>query len=200
MSKKLITLFVLIATLPQIAAAETLLRYKPPQIGAPATRIGGGTRGLSAQKPYVEVLAPQNTALTSQPQPVLYWYLAQSGQQTIEITLIKDGVDQPLLETQLTAADKTGLQKIVLKDYAVSLQPGEEYRWSVAVVNDAEQRSGDLIASATIRYQTPTAPLTTVEQQAEAGYWYDALQQLLDSHSPLVNDLLKQIGLNIPPL
>lgn len=184
----------------QLAMAQGLLSYKPPMSGAPTTRVGGGTRGLSAEMPRLEVLAPLHTSFTAQAQPVLYWYLSKGGVQSVEISIIQEGVANPLLERSLPSIADAGLQSIRLSDFGVSLEAGQEYRWSVAVVNDPDQRSGDIVASATIRYQPLSASLISVEQQAEAGYWYDALYGLVSTHSPLVNDFLKQIDLNIPAL
>lgn len=195
------TISLLMLFLPLLTHAEGLLNYTPPQLGAPATRIGGGTRGFHLKIPQLEVLAPQHTALTGQAQPVLYWYVSESNMQhPIEITLTQDGVAEPLLEKQLPALPTSGLQAIRLVDYGVSLQAGEEYRWSVALINDPEQRSGDVIASATLRYQPLPSDITSIEQKAQAGYWYDALQTLVESHSPRTHELLEQIHLTIPDL
>ena len=199
MKKNLIPLLVLAVSLPLLTDAEGLLVYKPPKTGAPVTRIGGGTRDLDLSTPQIQVLAPHQIALTSKSQPVLYWYLSHAKKETIEITLTKEGIDKPLLKRQVSAIAKPGLQKIRLADYGVSLEAGEDYRWSVSAINNPEN-SGDIINSATLRYEAPGIPLSNVEQQAEAGYWYDALQQLIETHSPLTNDLLKQIGLEVPDL
>lgn len=201
MNKNSVSLLIaLILCATQSAVAQGLLIYKPPQTGAPTTRVGGGTRGLSAEMPHLEVLAPLHTAFTAQAQPVLYWYLSRADVKSIEITITQEGVTAPLLEQTLPPIAQAGLQRIRLADYGISLQAGQEYRWSVAIVNDAEQRSGDIVASATVRYQVPASALVSIEQHAEAGYWYDALHQLVETHSPLVNDFLKQIDLKIPAL
>lgn len=200
MNKTFVSLLILVASLPSLTRAEGLLIYKPLQTGAPALRIGGGTRGFSLTMPPIQLLAPQHTALTGRSQPALYWYLSEPNQQTIEITLLKKGIEEPLLSRQLPALSRAGLQSIYLSDYGVSLLEGEEYHWSVAVIDAKGQRSGDSVASASLRYHPPTTALSSVEQQAEAGYWYDALQQLIENHSPQVDNLLKQIGVQIPAL
>jgi hypothetical protein len=200
MNKTFVSALILAASFHPLTRAEGLLIYKPPQTGAPALRIGGGTRGISLSMPKVQVLAPQHTALTGRSQPALYWYLSEPSQQTIEITLFKKGVEEPLLARELPPLSKAGLQSIYLSDYGVSLQEGEEYRWSVALIDNQGQRSEDVATSASLRYQSPATPLSGVERQAEAGYWYDALQQLIESHSPLADSLLKQIGISIPAL
>lgn len=200
MHKNRLLLVMTLGLCAQLGFAQGLLNYRPPMSGAPTTRVGGGTRGLSAEMPHLEVLAPSHTALTAQAQPVLYWYLSRGDVKTAEVSIIQEGVATPLLERNLPAISQAGLQSIRLSDFGVSLEAGQEYRWSVAIVNDPEQRSGDIVASATIRYQLPSTPLNSIEQEAEAGYWYDALHGLFSTHSPLVNDFLKQIDLNIPAL
>lgn len=194
MKKKFILLVIVISLLPSFANADGLLTYKPPQINAPQSRIGGGTRSLNLAISKIQVLAPKHTALTSQSQPALYWYLSESSLQKVEFILIEEGAGEPLLEESLPMTT-IGMNRIRLKDYDVSLQPGKKYKWSV---NNSAQSLEN--ASATFIYQPPVIPLSTIEQKAENGYWYDALQQLVESHSPLANHLLKQIGLDIPPI
>src|SRR5437867_965146 len=48
--------------------------YKPPLRGAPAVRIDGGSRGSGLSLICLTVLAPDQTGLTVQEQPTLFWY------------------------------------------------------------------------------------------------------------------------------
>jgi len=195
MQKLMISLLALVVSLPSWVYAQGLLNYKPPQFGAPSARIPGGTRGLSLHESKIQVLAPKHTALTGQAQPVLYWHLSEASQQWLEVTLLKAGSDQPILKKQVPAFS-AGLQSLALADFDVFLEPGHDYHWSVAVINDAESAKQEA-CKASIRYQVPSAPLNSVEKLAEAGYWYDALQQLIEAHSPRANELLSQIGLSV---
>lgn len=188
MNNKLISLAIIGLLLPLFSSAEGLLSYKPPKVGALKDSVGGGTRSLEV--PKIQVLAPKKIALTNQAQPILYWYSPEFSPQEIEIILIEDGSDKPLLEKRLTVTQ--GLKNISLADYGVSLQQGKKYQWSVSVLNTSES------TSAVIVYQSSSTSLSTVEQKAENGYWYDALQQLVENHSPLANELVKQIGLQTP--
>lgn len=186
--------------MPPAQAESKLLLYKPPQVGAPLSRVGGGTRGLAADAPILQVLAPDHTALTGKAQPVLYWHISQASTQPVEITITHESDADPILDKQLAAIARPGLQAIKLADYGVTLAAGEEYRWSVALISDAEQRSGDQVASATIRYEKPAAPLSSTEALAGSGYWYDALDKLVQDKSPQIGALLEQVGLHIPDL
>ena len=177
--------------LPFSANSEGLLSYKPPKLDTlQTTHTGGGTRSL--EMPKIQVLAPKNTALTSLAQPVLYWYSSEPTTQVIEIILIEEGTDKPLLEKQIT--NHVGLTNIRLADNGISLQQGKSYQWSVSILDDSNN------SSATLLYQKPVTTLSTIEQQVELGYWYDAFDQLILTHSPLANTLLKQIGLDVPTL
>lgn len=179
--------------------AEGVLVYKPPKIGAPAQRVGGGTRTIGTAVQPIQVLAPQHVALTAQAQPVLYWYLNEANTQSVEINLIQQNSEQTLLRKQLPAGLKAGLQIIRLSDDSVTLQAGENYQWSVALVG-ANGLSRDALVKATLRYELSKTDLASVEQKAEAGYWYDALQALIEQNSPLANELLTQIGVRLPNL
>lgn len=187
--------------MPLFSHAEGLLKYNPPKTGAPLTLTGGGTRGLALGVKPLQALAPKQLALTGQAQPILYWYVTMPKPQTVEFTIIREGASQPLLEKQFNVTAE-GLQSIRLADYGVSLKPNEEYLWSVAAANSGPNSEDAVSGSsgAVIRYQLPVAPLSTAEQQAEAGYWYDALQQLIESHSAQANELLNQIGIQVPAL
>jgi hypothetical protein len=164
--------------------------YKPPLRGTPAARVGGGTRGEGNDAAAVYVLAPEHTGLTSQPQPVLYWYLSRAIRADYEFVLIAEADYEPLLEITLSDVESAGIQRIALADHGVSLQPDVQYQWSVAIVVDRQQRSGDILASGMIEYVEPPAGIMArvanaggedrVRHYAAAGLWYDALQSLDD--------------------
>lgn len=195
MHKRMVYLLAVAVSLPSWVYAQGLLIYKPPYTGAPSARIGGGTRGLTLSDSKIQLLAPKHTSLTGQAQPVLYWYLAEASQQWLEVALLEAGSDQPILK-RLVPAFSSGLQSLALADFDVILEPGRDYQWSVTVTNEAESAKQETYV-ASIRYEIPAVPLTGVEKLAEAGYWYDALQQLIEAHSPRANELLSQIGLAI---
>ena len=170
--------------------ASDLPVYIPPRRGAPVSRVGGGTRGQSGDTPWVQVLTPAHTGLTSQPQPVLYWYLSKAATTRFEFVLISDEGYEPLVESELKSIDQAGIHRIQLADYGITLQPDISYQWSVVVVTDAEHRSSDIISSGEIERVKPPAGIMTrvanshgedrVSYYASTGLWYDALQSLDD--------------------
>jgi hypothetical protein len=77
------------------------------------------------------------------------------------------------------------------------LEKGKEYRWTIAVVSDPENRGKDVIASATIRREDTNIALNDTKKLAEVGVWYDLLQTLSEQKSPQIPALLKQADIHI---
>ncbi|MDY6993558.1 MAG: DUF928 domain-containing protein [Pseudomonadota bacterium] len=134
-------------------------------------------------------LAPQHTGLTVSKQPVFYWYLSQPWNGTIEFTLNQVGAIEPEFELELPQDTyQTGFHYLKLSDYDVSLEENIEYEWFIVIIPDPMERSGDLLASGTVRYlDMPThlsAQLNDTPQEqryqvyAENGIWYDAIDEL----------------------
>jgi len=196
------------------AAAESKKTafYRPPRRGAPATRVAGGSRGTDSSTPDLFVVAPEHTGLTQQAHPVLYWYTSRPITAHFEFALINDNNFETLIETRLDVAPRAGIHRIPLEELNVSLQSGVPYQWSVAVVTDEKQRSGDIFASGTIERINPSgASLGTVNEEravsryAQAGLWYDAFNaasRLITKHPGEKRfieqraGLLEQVGLN----
>jgi Domain of Unknown Function (DUF928) len=183
--------------LPQNIDAQPTdaLTYRPPQRGVPGGREGAGSRGLGKSLPILTVLAPKDhMGLTVQEQPVLYWYLSHETQHPVAVTLTEWQSVKPLLEMQLNPPLQPGMQRVRLADYGIRLASGVSYRWSVALVPNATQRSQDIITAGTIeRIALPdelrnqlaqTDKMTSPRLYARAGLWYDtiaALSELIDA-------------------
>lgn len=201
-------------TSQKAAAVQKPMAYRPPLRGAPPSRISGGTRG-AAGTPTLEVLAPNHAGLTTQAQPSLYWYVADAGEARMEITLIDDRRDEPLLEIEVDPLTRAGVQGLSLAEHGIELEAGIEYRWFVALVADPEQRSNDVVASGTIQYVETSAELEARLANSKAqerpalyaseGIWYDAVTSLSDLISADPDNkalyarrasLLEQVGLS----
>ena len=162
--------------------------FKPTNLGAPMTRLGGATRSATGSVPRTEALVPEVAGHTLQAQPVLYWYLAGKTDERIDFALI--GVDpiNPIREVTLEGPFEPGIQRIRLSDHGVTLQPGLEYQWFVRVIPNAEQRLYDRVVGGGIQRLEPSGELDAKLASAqpgnahyvlaEAGIWYDALDSL----------------------
>ncbi|MCB1920725.1 MAG: DUF928 domain-containing protein [Candidatus Competibacteraceae bacterium] len=168
---------------PQVATAKTLV-YKPPLNGAPARQVTGASRGAEEQTVLLP-LAPDHVGFTTRPQPVFQWYAAGALNGKLEFTLNEGR--KTVLETPVPLG-KPGVQSLRLAEYRLSLKPGIEYAWRIALVADDEQRAADLIAGGAIRYEPASADLQAQIKKAKpqekpaiyagAGQWYDAVESL----------------------
>jgi hypothetical protein len=172
------------------AGVDTTVTYKPPLRGAPLTRVGGGTRGIGNVL-AVNVLAPGDTGLTTQEKPTIYWFASQPVDKPVEITItstesLQDAA-KPVLEITLQPPIAKGIHAFRLADHNIALKPGVEYQWFVAVVSNPAQRSNDVLAGGTIKRVTDSPVQAQVNQAspaqlpalyADAGIWYDAIDQL----------------------
>ncbi len=201
------------STVPASPPARPV-KFQRPNLGAPAVRLTGGSRGEGRDKVILEVLAPDEVGLTTEEQPSLFWFQSQPSPAGFELTLLRDKQAKPLLHLRTPHADRAGIQRVRLADHGVKLQPGIEYQWVVALITDPENRSTDLIASGAIQRVEPgpelsarltqASPSDRTHAYAEAGIWYDALATLsdqVDAHPEsaslrdLRRDLLRQVGL-----
>jgi hypothetical protein len=183
------------------APESATFTYKPPLRGAPATRVGGGTRSVGARAVTLSVLAPNETGYTTRDKPTVYWYVSEAINSPVELTLTTtEPLPQaatPALEITLQPPISRGVHALRLDDHGVVLKPGVEYHWFVAVVSNTAQRSSDVIAGGSIKRIAQA-------DAVEGSIWYDAIDQLskLISADPANGKLrqqraalLEQVGL-----
>ena len=164
--------------------------YQPPPDSGYGLRINGVVRGGDATTPTLSFLAPDHVGLTTKESPSLFWYQSKPAKTKFELTIIEDGKADPLLEVKLDRSANDGVQRIKLSDYGVKLGVGVQYRCTVALVVDEENRSRDIVASGVIKRIEPKAKLTGRLAKArsadlpfifaEEGIWYDAMESLAD--------------------
>jgi hypothetical protein len=199
-------------------AASTKVTYKPPDRKAPGSRIGSSTRGTVDSDLTIEVLAPDDhIGWSTVSQPILYGYLSRPVTLPLELTIDTHELGnrhEPLLELMLNQDRPAGIFSINLHDLGVRLTPGVDYRWSVAVIINPDQRSSDLIASGLIRYVPPPPAFASavtglqggalMRSYAEHGYWYDTIRAVSQGAGRQPDwrqqraDLLDQISLPGP--
>jgi len=163
----------------------------------------------------VEVLVPDQIALTTQAQPSLYWYQSKNANTQCEVTITEPNNPKPLLMLKSHAPTPAGIHAIRLSKFNVELKPKVIYRWSVAVIVDSENRSQDVIANGVIERTDLSSDLAGKLAQvsdadkpalyADNGMWYDALQAIsdqidLDPKNASLRkeraDLLSQVGID----
>lgn len=188
--------------------------YQLPKVGKPTGRVGGGRRGGIASMPEVYTLVPDHVGYSTSRQPVLYWYLSEKarGDVIFELTLIDESSIEPLVDRRFSPPAGPGVQRVDLAELGVTLEPGEEYQWSISLVPDPKDRSKDVVSSGWVEVVPPPEGLAERVAAAgpggaaaiygEAGLWYDTLDATLSqadrgdakARSQLAG-LLKQVGL-----
>lgn len=187
--------------------------YKPPLRGAPGGRVGGGARSIGPLA-TVTVLAPDHVGLTSNPQPSLFWSVSKPVSAKMEFALNEPQNPKPILEIAIKTPVDAGIHRINLADHGITLKPGKQYEWFVAIVTDPTQRSSDIMAGGSIEYAAPSKPLRDRLAKAgekgqhaiyaEEGIWYNAISSLSDLIAANPGDkslkeqraaLLEQVGL-----
>lgn len=169
--------------------------YRPPRRGAPRAKVGGGLRGARAL-PAPRALAPAHVAQTVTAQPSLFWYIDSVPSEDCDLifTLIDEESIDPVLEVELDLPQRAGIQRVRLADHGVSLAPGAEYEWSIALVVDREHRAKDVVSAGYIRRVSQPAELELrppcVETYADLGLWYDAVESVSDSIAAAPGDLV----------
>jgi hypothetical protein len=188
--------------------------YKPPLRGAPGGRVGGGTRGIGDKKVRLSVLAPDHVGLTVRAQPDLYWFISGQATYPIEFTITESRALKPLMEKDLDAPARAGIQCIRLKDLGLNLKRDVPYQWFVVAVVDPNRRSRDILSGGIVQFVAPPPELrenlqkagkkNAVYVYAEAGLWYDAIAAVSDLIHASPKDLavrkkratlLQQVGL-----
>lgn len=178
--------------LPSAKPAAPVPVYQPPHRQAPlyGLRVGGGTRARTGDRLTIVSLVPDHTGLTRDMHPTLYWHTADKLTVPIEFTMTAEADDRVLVETQLPAPVRPGIQKVSLADLGITLVEGERYSWSIALVMDPRHRSKDIVASGSIERVAGShdsfleAGRTLAEiamLYARTGLWYDAFQAISDS-------------------
>ena len=196
------------------ASPASGVKFRPPTTGAPSVRVTGGSRGSGDKAVTLDVLAPDDIGVTTREQPSLFWFQSKPANAKFELTLLQEKQVKPLVQVTVERSAKAGIQRMKLSDHGVKLSPGVEYQWVVALIEDPDNRSKDLVASGVIKRIEPTAdlkekiaaatPASLPGVYAEAGIWYDALSVLTDQIEANPEnkalretraDLLRQVGL-----
>lgn len=190
--------------------------FTPPQRGSPKGRIAATSRGdIDPSLPAVWVLAPEKAGLTVSASPALYWYVSSPAKVRIEVTLVDDKGEQPVIEYPVDMAQGPAVHRIDLSKHKVRLKRDVEYHWSIAVIRDPEHRSADLVAGGAVKRVAAPAGVAAkraqIKDRAElarlygaAGLWYDAIAIYSDLIEQRPDDkalraqraaLLEQVGL-----
>ncbi len=188
--------------------------YRPPFRGAPSNRVLGGTRNAGTRSTVLSVISPEHTGLSGSPQPNLYFFVSDDVDDDVQIALTRRNAIEPIIDRTISGGIAAGIHLVSLASMGVSLNIGQEYRFSVAIIHDSANRSKDTVSSGFIaRAQDLSSLEGKIESDddrdlahvyAENGLWYDAFAAVSradfadgadESYHQVRADLLKQVGL-----
>lgn len=175
-------------------------QFRPSHnINKPGNREGLATRGSGCQaqmSPSLTTLVPtSNLGSTIAPFPTFYWYMPENSYKIGSFTLYAanqpSAEDEPVYSASFRLSGKSGISGLPLPPDATmpSLKVGQDYRWKLTLICDPDEPSGNIFAEGWIQREQPSADLLTRLQAAQpserhqvyaaAGYWYDALRELI---------------------
>lgn len=183
-----------------LAAAEARITFKAPiGLGVPGRRVAGGSRSIEqkdrqcvSQNQRVVALVPKsNVVLTTEKNPVLFFYVPQTSAPQLE--LVVQDKSQKFIKQSYKPNGQGGVIGIPLNK--TSLAVGQEYRWYFSIICNPKERSKDQEVEGVIQRVNPDAqlqaklnkatPSERVNIYAEAGLWQNSiadLAQLVSSH------------------
>jgi hypothetical protein len=195
---------------------QSTFNYIPPYRGTPRRTQGTGSRGDDElESVTLKLLVPSNhTGQTVSGHPTFYWYVSEVPTETVEFSLVESEVAQPIFVQQIRL-QKPGIVRMEMPENLPQLVPGKEYRWSVTLIDNANQPSSDTFAQSWIKRVPETPELkqqlaaTKTDRDrasvyAKAGLWYDTISTLIKAQAANPSDssvhddfveLLDQAGL-----
>jgi hypothetical protein len=186
--------------------------YKPRKESRPRARLGGRIRG-EGQDPEVAALVPDHVAFSGKQKPTLYWYLSQPTTLPIRFTLNDMRVARPVVDASISSPLQSGIHRIQLQDYGLSLEADVQYMWAISLIRDPESPSQDIASGGiieTVEYAEACmlgpciCKREDVYRYAKEGFWYDAIACISDLIEAVPKDralralrasLLEQAGL-----
>ncbi len=190
---------------PTSPTGSTGTRYRPPSGSRPTSPTGStGTRGGCSQATMpLTALAPiAHTGQTSTTHPTFSWYVPDQIPYPMEFTLYESsraGRSKPIQTIGIPRSSQ-GIMQLSLDPAKPGLTVGKTYRWQIAMLCNPNRPSEDVWAEATVQVvalppEVKTALMKTSDRRqradlyANAGFWYDALTEIL-ADSTLKSEML----------
>jgi hypothetical protein len=182
-----------------IQSALTTVSFVPPTDEQMDQSRGGASRLASLKcyhdrgydQPLKSLVPGSQEGLTTQGHPTFWVHIPDTDAHAIHLTL-RTGDGQGLYQTQIPLGQTNGIMGITLPQQAPELEPGQSYRWSLALLCNSPQADipfvegyvrrvepGEMpdsdVADSDVAAQTLLAQAATYGQ---SGIWYDALTAL----------------------
>ncbi|HEY9708224.1 MAG TPA: DUF928 domain-containing protein [Oculatellaceae cyanobacterium] len=181
------------------AEYQVVASFEPPP-GQPVPRdtVGAGSRPLetaclstpSATSGSLTALSPgRHLGLTQVDRPNFLVYKPQTKAETAEFSLFDEQMNG-IYQVSISVSKQAGLVRIHLPDTAPSLLKDKPYYWTLALVCNSTDRTEDLVVGGWIQHTqlndnlkqqlANVAAVEKVSLYAKQGFWYDALNILVE--------------------
>jgi hypothetical protein len=185
-------------TLSLILTNTAFAAYKPPSKPSspkvPTGSNGSRTNGCTGNaKTSLTTLTPQShIGQTLSSHPIFAWFVPDSESHEIEFSLYEydaNGKSQRIQSTKLQS--RSGVMTFTLPKETLGLSVGKTYFWQVALLCNPNHPSEDLLVKTEIQFVSiPSSlknslarikePQKRADLYAEAGFWYDALAEVIE--------------------
>lgn len=182
--------------------------FRPPNdLDTPGDTQGAATRGGCKNEAQPILLVPGSGGRTIAEHPTVFWYMPSTSASSLEIVL-QDANNNVVYSTQYELAKSTGgnasaagLMSLTIPASAsvAPLKVGQKYRWELALICNAVDRSKDIVVEGKIERVAPAPTLERRLQQAthqerialyaDAQLWYETVDALVDLRRSSPNDI-----------
>jgi len=184
---------------PETPRRPAFLSLRLPQQFLTGNRQGAANRGpgcTSPRKSLAALLPDTNLGLVVAEQPTFFWYMPTvEAEGATEVEFVLSAVDErgldvdpPVYTTRFPARTVSGVASLTVPPDRPPLATGRDYRWSLSIICNPDDRSQDEEVSGWVRRIEPDAQLAERFKEAkpadypalyaEAGLWFDALKYL----------------------
>lgn len=157
----------------------TKIVFVPPAAGAPADRIGAGTREILSAPGVVQILIPEGGGVSLAATPALLWSLNAPKQGVMRAELVPLSGGAPVAERTMRGDLGSGLYALDLAATGGPLAPGQIYEFKVLL---ADENTGELFVPAKGLVERREGRLAEdAADAASRGAWFDALGFLTEN-------------------
>ncbi|HEY9650261.1 MAG TPA: DUF928 domain-containing protein [Coleofasciculaceae cyanobacterium] len=173
--------------------------FRPPNdLDTPGDTQGAATRGGCKDEAQPILLVPGSGGRTIAEHPTVFWYMPSTSASSLEFVL-QDANNNVVYSTQYELAKSTqdnasgaGLMSLTIPASAsvAPLKVGQKYRWELALICNALDRSEDIVVKGEIERVAPAPTLERRLQQAtsqerialyaENQLWYETVKALAE--------------------
>jgi len=165
--------FIWTTSVPDDELPTTKIVFLPPAAGAPADRIGAGTREILSTPEDIQILIPEGGGVSLAESPALLWSVSAPQQGLMRAELVPLSGGAPIAERTFHGEFDPGLYALDLAESGGPLVLGQLYEFRVLIAGES---AGELLAPARgLVERREGSAARNAADAASRGAWFDAL-------------------------